>query len=48
MVGGRRPLKDKFFVKMNQPLTQERMPSMQINNEISRISYLHRNDYNAV
>jgi len=42
------PLKVNFLFKMNHPFARERMSAMWISNGISRISYLHRNDYNVV
>jgi len=42
------PLNVNFLVKVNHPLARGRMPAMEINNDIPRTSYLHRNDYNAV
>jgi len=46
IIGGGRPLKVNFLIKVNHPLSRQQMPA--ISSETLCVSYLHRNDYNAV
>jgi len=48
MIGGGRPFKGKLLFKVNHPLARERIPAMQISNEVPRISDFHRSDYDAI
>jgi len=34
-----------FLVKVNYPLARQRLPAMQIDSEILRVFYLHRNEF---
>jgi len=46
IIGGGRPLKVNFLIKVNHPLSRQQMPA--ISSETLCVSYLHRNIYNAV
>jgi len=48
MLGGDVPLQVTFLIKVSHSLARQRMPAMRLSSEILRVSYLHRNDYNAV